>query len=108
MFHWDASGALRGSPVPALVVGGDKDIVTKLEANRAIAEESDLARLNVVEDVNHMGPMERADLYNRMIADFALEVQPGASADGAADPGLVPRPTLDEALRRPPASPLVN
>ena len=108
MFHWDASGALRGSPVPALVVGGDKDIVTKLEANRAIAEESDLARLNVVQDVNHMGPMERADLYNRMIADFALDVQPSASAERAAASDLAAPPTLDEAVRRPPASPLIN
>ncbi|CAN7600549.1 alpha/beta hydrolase [Phenylobacterium sp. LjRoot225] len=55
-------GALR---VPALVIGGDKDIVTKLEASRTIAAESELAALHVVEDVNHMGPMERADLYIR-------------------------------------------
>jgi pimeloyl-ACP methyl ester carboxylesterase len=81
MFHWDATGALLRSRTPALVVGGDKDIVTKLEASRAIAEETDLASLVVVEGVNHMGPMERADLYNQMIGDFALAVQPSASAD---------------------------
>ena len=81
MFHWDASGALTGSPVPALVIGGDKDIVTKLEANRAIAGENPLATLKVVEGVNHMGPMERADLYNEMIAAFALQTQSIASTD---------------------------
>ncbi len=81
MFAWDASGALVGSPLPVLVIGGDKDIVTKLEANRAIAQESPLATLEVVKDVNHMGPMERSDLYDRMIGDFALQVQ----ATGAGD-----------------------
>lgn len=79
MFHWDATGALGGLRTPALVVGGDKDIVTKLEASRTIAEESDRAKLHVVEGVNHMGPMERADLYNGLIADFTLAVQPSAS-----------------------------
>lgn len=81
MFDWDATGVLRQLRVPALVIGGDKDIITKLEASRVIANESDLAILRVVEDVNHMGPMERADLYNAMIGDFALEVQPSASVD---------------------------
>ena len=85
MFHWDASDALRGSPVPVLVIGGDMDIVTKLEANRAIADESELATLRVVEGVNHMGPMERADLYNPMIAAFALQAQPIASTDAPGD-----------------------
>lgn len=81
MFHWDATGVLSRLQAPVLVIGGDRDIVTKLEASRIIADESDLATLQVVEDVNHMGPMERADLYNRMIGDFALHVQPPASTD---------------------------
>jgi pimeloyl-ACP methyl ester carboxylesterase len=80
MFHWDATGAFGRLRVPALVIGGDKDIVTKLEANRTISEESGLARLQVVQDVNHMGPMERADLYDEMIAHFALDCRPEAIA----------------------------
>jgi hypothetical protein len=87
MFRWDATGALARLRVPALVIGGDKDIVTKLEASRTIAEESDLAELRVVEDVNHMGPMERADLYNQMITAFVLKVQPSASMDMPAGAG---------------------
>lgn len=81
MFHWDATGALSRLSIPALVIGGDKDIVTKLEASRTIASESDLAALQIVEGVNHLGPMERADLYNQMISEFALRVQPTASDD---------------------------
>lgn len=81
MFHWDASGALARLRIPLMVIGGDKDIVTKLEASRTIGGESDMARLQVVEGVNHMGPMERADVYNQLISEFALEVQPSASVD---------------------------
>lgn len=81
MFHWDATGALARLRIPCLVIGGDKDIVTKLEGNQAIARSSELARLEVVEGANHMGPMERADLYNDLIADFTLQVQPSATID---------------------------
>lgn len=105
MFHWDGSGALKDSPVPALVIAGDLDIVTKLEANRAIASQSDLARLEVVEGANHMGPMERADVYDRLIAEFALRVQRATSADQPplAD-GSGQRP-VDPRWGQPPASP---
>lgn len=98
MFHWDATGVVSRLRVPALVIGGDKDIVTKLEANRAIADESDLASLQVVEGVNHMGPMERADLYNRMIGDFVLQVQPSVSVD------LPPREDSPQANLRTPSA----
>jgi pimeloyl-ACP methyl ester carboxylesterase len=81
MFHWDATAALQHVRRPVLVIGGDADIVTKLEANRAIAEQTEIASLRVVPGVNHMGPMERADLYNSLIADFAFRLQPGLSAD---------------------------
>ncbi|MGN6358617.1 MAG: alpha/beta fold hydrolase [Novosphingobium sp.] len=81
MFDWDATGAMAKLRNPLLVVGGDKDIVTKLEASRVIAEESDPASLHVVDGVNHMGPLERADIYNRLIAEFALGAQKSATVD---------------------------
>lgn len=83
MFRWDATDALRDLRVPALVIGGDMDVVTKLEASRAIANENPRAMLRVVEGVNHMGPMERADVYNALIADFAepARVKPAEIAE---------------------------
>lgn len=81
MMRWDASDALTRLRVPALVIGGDKDIVTKLEASRHIVSENERCRLQVIEGVNHLGPMERADIYNAAIAEFALSVQPGVSDD---------------------------
>ncbi|HVI31017.1 alpha/beta hydrolase [Phenylobacterium sp.] len=81
MLHWDATGAMTSFRRPVLVIGGDMDLVTKLEASREIADTSPKGELHIVQGVNHLGPMERADLYNRLIADFALAVQPAASAD---------------------------
>jgi len=76
MVHWDATGVLEHSQTPALVVGGDLDIVTKLEASEQLAR-APAARLMVIEGVNHMGPLEQADRYNQAISAFALSVQPG-------------------------------
>lgn len=81
MFDWDATGALVGFEKPVLVIGGDKDIVTKLEASRVIAQETATAQLRVIEDVNHLGFLERADLYNSLIAEFVLSVQGRTSVD---------------------------
>jgi pimeloyl-ACP methyl ester carboxylesterase len=85
MFHWDATGAMRNVRIPTLVIGGDKDIVTKLEASRTIAGDANAGELRVVEGGNHMGPMERADLYNELIGNFALTVQPAAGSDVSVD-----------------------
>lgn len=103
MFRWDGAGALARLRTSALVVGGDRDVVTRLAASRVIAEESTRARLEVVEGANHMGPLERAPLYNSLIADFALAVQPSGTRDvrppGATivePPGAEPPPARPE------------
>ncbi|RZJ01698.1 MAG: alpha/beta hydrolase [Brevundimonas sp.] len=80
MFRWDATAALRDIKTPVLVVGGDKDIVTKLEASETITTTAPAARLQVVEGVNHMGFLERAEIYNEAIATFAASVQPAPEA----------------------------
>lgn len=71
MFRWDATDALAGVPAPVLVIGGDMDIVTKLEASERIVAGAPGATLLTVGGVNHMGFLERADVYNAAIAEFA-------------------------------------
>jgi len=98
MFRWDATGALANVGVPVLVLAGSKDIVTKPEASRDIAATSPRARLQVIDDANHMGFFERADVYNQAIAEFVESVQPNPTqqaldgqqaADGrVADPAV--------------------
>jgi pimeloyl-ACP methyl ester carboxylesterase len=76
MFRWDATDAMARVTTPLLVLGGALDIVTKPEASRYIAAEQGAAgRLQIVEGVSHMGFLERSDIYNQAIADFATAVQ---------------------------------
>lgn len=74
MFHWDASGAMKRFRKPLLVIGGELDIVTRPSAGEAIAAQAPTGAALVIQGVNHMGPLERADLYNAAIADFAMSV----------------------------------
>jgi pimeloyl-ACP methyl ester carboxylesterase len=71
MFRWDGTAALPKISVPTLVLSGDLDIVTKLEASRFIASAIPSARLKVIQGVNHMGFLEQADAYNEAIGEFA-------------------------------------
>jgi pimeloyl-ACP methyl ester carboxylesterase len=80
MFRWDATGALSSLPVPVLVIGGELDIVTKPEASRTIAASSPGAELEVVEGVNHMGFLERSDIYAQAIDRFVARLPRTARA----------------------------
>ncbi|VWX49393.1 alpha/beta fold hydrolase [Novosphingobium sp. 9U] len=71
MFRWDSEDALARLRVPTLVIGGDMDIVTKPNAARHIANSAPASELVIISGVNHMGPVERADLYHRQIVKFA-------------------------------------
>jgi pimeloyl-ACP methyl ester carboxylesterase len=71
MLRWDGSAGLAHMTAPALVLGGSVDIVTKAEASETIADRLPRADLEIIQGVNHMGPIERADLYNAKIARFA-------------------------------------
>jgi pimeloyl-ACP methyl ester carboxylesterase len=95
MIRWDGSDGVAKLAVPTLVLGGDLDIVTKLEAGEEIAEAAPDARLEVVSGANHMGPVERAEFYHRALVGFAdarireaPTLQPGARSvrDSRADP----------------------
>ena len=71
MFRWDATGAMAKIASPLLVLAGDMDIVTKPGAGEAIAADQAGARFSRVEAANHMGFLERPDVYNAAIATFA-------------------------------------
>jgi pimeloyl-ACP methyl ester carboxylesterase len=81
MFRWDAAGAMAQAACPVMILAGDRDIVTKPEASRAIAASSPRAVLRVMEDANHMGFLEQAPAYDEALADFARTCL--APAEGA-------------------------
>jgi pimeloyl-ACP methyl ester carboxylesterase len=106
MFHWDASGVLAGLRKPLLVIGGDLDIVTKLEASAEMAAQAPSGTLHVVRGVNHMGPMEQAETYNEAIAAFILSVQPSATRERREELGETrtfgARPEREAGIQPPP------
>lgn len=71
MLRWSATDRLPGIDVPALVLAGGRDLITKDHAGETIAAALPQGRLIRVEDAGHMGPVERAGLYNEQIGDFA-------------------------------------
>jgi len=79
MFRWDATGALGKTGVETLLLAGELDIVTKPEASAEIARQAPRASLRLIDGVNHMGMLERADLYNAEIGRFASTMFGGAA-----------------------------
>lgn len=76
MFRWDATGALARTGVPVLVLAGEVDIVTKPEASHEIARQAPASAISVIEGVNHMGFLEKAEPYHEAISVFAHQALP--------------------------------
>jgi pimeloyl-ACP methyl ester carboxylesterase len=91
MFRWDADGALQAIGAPTLVLAGDVDLVTKCEASKTLARATPGGRLEVISDANHMGFLERSDIYNEQIARFCE-----LNLVTRAGPGLI-EPTVVQA-----------
>lgn len=70
MFDWDATGAVAKMQCPVLILGGDVDIVTKLEASEAIHGMASDAILEPIPCANHMGFLERSGHYNSRAVEF--------------------------------------
>ena len=74
MFRWKATELLQAIPTPVLVLAGSKDIVTLPSASEFIAAQTPQGRVVVLEGAGHMGFMERAEAYDRAIAEFAATI----------------------------------
>ncbi|WP_108398159.1 alpha/beta fold hydrolase [Devosia submarina] len=74
MFRWDATGALASASVPVLLLAGELDIVTKPFASVDISGQARTSSLETIEGVNHMGLMERSDVYNAAMIRFFQSV----------------------------------
>ncbi len=71
MFRWDADGALAQTGIPVLAIAGKNDIVTQAGASMHIKQHTPGAELLIVEHANHMGFLERSEIYNPAIQAFA-------------------------------------
>jgi pimeloyl-ACP methyl ester carboxylesterase len=85
MYRWRGlqSGCAK---VPALVIAGDADIVTKAQAGAQIVSIWREANLHLVEGANHLTPFERPEEYGKAISQFAGQVIASSRAsEPAAD-----------------------
>ncbi|MCU1430271.1 MAG: putative hydrolase or acyltransferase of alpha/beta superfamily [Actinomycetia bacterium] len=83
----DLTDEIASIQIPTLVIGGLADLLTPPSEARRIARLIPGARLELVPGGGHMLMLERTDLINQLIADFAREVQGDVRAggrDGAA------------------------
>ncbi len=71
----DLTGDLPNVRVPTLVIGGTNDLLTPPFEAKRMARLIPGARLELLEGGGHMLMLERTDEVDRLIADFAREVQ---------------------------------
>ena len=80
MFDWDATGAIADMTCPVLIIGGARDLVTKVDASETLMRASAEGVLERVSEVNHMGFLEREHHYNALITAFIAEQGPDRPA----------------------------
>jgi pimeloyl-ACP methyl ester carboxylesterase len=83
MFRWDSEAGPRALEVAALIIAGSQDLVTKPAASETLASMMPSARLQIIDDANHMGFLERPEVYNEAVAQFCAARLAGAQPTGA-------------------------
>jgi pimeloyl-ACP methyl ester carboxylesterase len=71
----DISEAITRIDIPTLVIGGTADVLTPPAEARRIAKRIPNARLELVPGAGHMLMLEQTELIDRLIVEFAHEVQ---------------------------------
>jgi pimeloyl-ACP methyl ester carboxylesterase len=86
MFRWDAEHPLQALTAPVLILAGVRDLVTLPGASRILGKAAPGSHLESVENANHVGFLERANVYEALILAFCDEVLlRGADPQGASD-----------------------
>jgi pimeloyl-ACP methyl ester carboxylesterase len=73
---------LRKSPVPALVVWGERDSVFPISQARPLADAFVDARVLVLPGARHPAYLDQPDLFHKELVDFAKRVSKRAAAPG--------------------------
>lgn len=87
MFGWDATASLANFPVPALILGGSADIVTKPEASGFISQYAPGAVLEIAEGAGHLGFLECSERYHAPMRRFLARCFADDSATRAPSSG---------------------
>ena len=73
----DALDRLRAIRIPTLVVAGEKDLATPLEAKRALAAAIPGSRLEILPEAPHMMQIECAAAFTQVVGDFLDQCREG-------------------------------
>jgi len=60
--------------VPTLVLVGDQDLITPPELSNELVDLIPEARMQVIQGAGHLGNLEKAEEFNRMVGEFVREV----------------------------------
>jgi 3-oxoadipate enol-lactonase len=71
----DALAGLRRIKVPTLVIAGEKDLATPLEAKQALADAISGARLEVMKGAPHIMQIECEAQFGDLVVDFLDEIR---------------------------------
>ena len=85
------AGRLRGSPVPALVVWGERDSVFPASQAKALAEAFVDARVLILRGAKHPAYLDEPDLFHRELVEFAKRVSRREGSRRPATPAGNPR-----------------
>jgi len=83
----DLTARLPEVRIPTLVIGGSADVITPPAESRRLAALIPGARLEIVSGGGHMLMLERTELVDRLITEFAREVGAVAAAKPSAARG---------------------
>ncbi len=76
---WTLAEELPKLTVPTLVICGTHDVLTPPAEARHIARSIPGARLEMLAGAGHMAMLEQSETVDRLIVDFAREVQAGSA-----------------------------
>lgn len=76
LIGFDLSAALERIAVPTLVIGGTADLITPIGESRRMHRAIPGSRLEEVDGGGHMLMLERTDLVDRLLVDFARGTAP--------------------------------
>ena len=83
----DLTARLPEVRIPTLVIGGSADVISPPAESRRLAALIPGARLEIIRGGGHMLMLERTELVDRLIIDFAREVGAIAAADQSSARG---------------------
>jgi pimeloyl-ACP methyl ester carboxylesterase len=73
MLSYDATATLPTIKIPVLVIGGEQDPVTSIQASQRIATDISTARLSTLNPAKHYGLIEHHTEFARQTRHFCLE-----------------------------------